>query len=524
MDLRLYIPFWAKLPYVRFGSCLTPDLLHQLYKGMYKHARGWVEILLGTKALNQRFMAMPGAKDLRWFKSGVTNVKVWTGRESRDMMRQFLPVAVDAQAPPDFVRMLHSLLDFSYLAHGTQLSNNELTEMETLLATFHNTKHALVDAKVVPKPGAFDRLAKLHMLSHYTYDIRELGAPDGYSMEMPEHLHIVYVKTPWRMSSRRDPLPQMEAFVERLEAIRMQHTVIDEYYGEREGADEDEIKRFARADRAAENEDDGSAMEDDEETGDEDAGDGTNDIEVEGDRELPKPERFYYLRPAVSVAREPTVRHVPSHVLTSSYGASDFTRALRFFISTKSGAKSSLEPLSPLHPSDRFDVWHTAIIKHGRLPFAPTQPCHRDVVRAQPPVRDSTHRVTRPGIFDTALFACDPVEQGLKRYRAGRVRAIFSLPRRLRHIHSGPLVYLDYFQRFEPDPTDTHTLFRTAPVPGACASMVVPLQWLGMACHLAPDFSSSPSLITVRKRLLFNEYYNHFTYLLMAHWRCMASA
>ncbi|QRV76908.1 Zn-finger protein [Ceratobasidium sp. AG-Ba] len=523
LDLRPYVPFWAKLPYVRFGSCLTPDLLHQLYKGMYEHARTWVEILLGTKELNQRFAAMPGAKDLRWFKHGVTNVKVWTGRESRDMMRQFLPVALDAQAPPDFARMLRSLLDFLYLAHGTRLSDTELTEMESLLATFHETKRALVDAKIVGKIGAFDRLAKLHMLSHYTHDIRELGVPDGYSTEMPEHLHIVYVKTPWRMSSRRDPLPQMEAMVERLEAIRMQRTVIDEYYGERAGADEDEIKRFAHADRAAEQEDEESIIED-EENIDDDVGDSADDVEVEGDSELPKQERFYYPQPAVSVAREPTVRHVPTDMLTTSYGASDFTRALSFFISTKVDAGSRHKSPSPLHPSDRFDVWHKATIKHGRLPFAPTQPCHRDVVRAQPPVRDGANRVTKPGVFDAALFPCDTAAQGLKRYRAGRVRAIFSLPRRLQHIHSGPLVYLDYFQPFEPDPTNTHAFFCTTPVPGPRASLVVPLRWLGMACHLAPDFSSPPSPVTVRKRLLFNDYYNHFTFLLMTYWRRVAPA
>ncbi|QRV93500.1 Zn-finger protein [Ceratobasidium sp. AG-Ba] len=497
LDLRPYVPFWAKLPYVKFGSCLTPDLLHQLYKGMYEHARTWAETLLGTKELNQRFMAMPGAKDLRWFKRGVTNVKVWTGRESREMMRQFLPVALDAQAPPDFTRMLRSLLDFSYLAHSMQLSDTELTEMETLLAKFHETKHALVDAKVVGKIGAFDRLAKLHMLSHYTHDIRELGVPDGYSTETPEHLHIVYVKTPW---------------------------LIDEYYGEREGADEDEIKRFARADRAAEQEGGESIMEDEEDTDEADVRDSVGDVEVEGDRELPKPESLYYPRPAVSVACEPTVRHVRAHVLTTEYGASDFTRALSFFISSKADTGSPSKSTSPLHPSDCFDVWHKATIKHARLPFAPTQPCHRDVVRAQPPVRDSANRVTKPGVFDAALFPCDPDAQGLKRYRAGRVRAIFSLPRRLRHIHSGPLAYLDYFQAFEFDPTNTHALFRTTPVPGPRASVVVPLHRLVLACHLAPDFSSPPSPVTVRKRFLFNEHYNHFTYLLMAYWRHNASA
>ncbi|QRV99162.1 Zn-finger protein [Ceratobasidium sp. AG-Ba] len=488
---------------------------------MYEHARNWVEMLLGTKELNKRFIAMPETQDLRHFGGGVTTVKVWTGRGSRDMMRQFMPIAVDAQAPPDFARMVRSLLDFSYLAHSAQLLDIELTEMDRLLAVFHQTKRAVVDAKLVQRLGAFDRLAKLHMLSHYTYDIRELGVPDGYSTETPEHLHIVYVKIPWRMSNWRDPLPQMEALVARTEAIRMQRTVIDECYGKQEGTDDAEIRRFAAIDRAGMHADGDLNAGVDSDMEREEVGDDGDDTEVEGNQEpSTRSGNIHYPRPVISVARQPTARRVPAHVLMGQYGASDVARAISLFISTISPSDPSLHDLSPLLPSDRFNVWHKAVLKHVPLPFAPAQPCHRDMIRAQPPVHDNAGRVTKPGVFDTALFSCDPVAFGLNRYRAGRVRAIFTLPSRLHHVHSGPLVFLDFFKPFESNPTSTHGLHRTMPLDsGSCASLVLPLGWLGMSCHLAPDFSSPPSPTTIRQRFLFNDFHNHFTYLLMAYWR-----
>ncbi|KAG9098621.1 hypothetical protein FS749_003401 [Ceratobasidium sp. UAMH 11750] len=152
------------------------------------------------------------------------------------MARQLLLVAIDAQADPDFIRMIRTILDFSYLAHGAELTDMDLCDMERVLAEFHKAKDVLVERKMVR--NTFDQIAKLHMLSHYVDDIHELGTPDGYSTETSEHLHIIYVKISWRMSNRREPFPQMVKYVQHLEAMQIQSTAIDEVYGEREGADE----------------------------------------------------------------------------------------------------------------------------------------------------------------------------------------------------------------------------------------------------------------------------------------------
>ncbi|KAG8730883.1 hypothetical protein FRC10_002295, partial [Ceratobasidium sp. 414] len=459
LRLRPVVPFWSDIPNVDIGGSFMPDLLHQLYKGMFEHVRDWVEDLLGTAEFNRRFKTMPSAQDLRHFKKGVTKVKVWAGRESRDMMRQFLPVVIDAQAPPRFVRLVRALLDFSYLAHGTRLTEVELGEMEKALAALHEAKYVLDDMKMVVGPQAFDRMPKLHMLGHWTQDIRELGTPDGYSTETPEHLHILYVKIPWRMSNRRNPIPQMVSYVRRLEALEIQRVFLEEYSGEPfeiliedvylDGDDKDE----------GEGEVDGDSTHSDEDCSDDEDSDEADRVEVSTPAKSAE-SGIHYPQPKISIAREPTAPRVPGHVIISSYGASDFIRALHRFLLHK----TTLPPGERLIllPSDRFHVWHKAVLNHVSLPFTLSQPCHRDVIRAHPPVRDATGRVLQPSVFDTALFATDRSGLGLQRFRAGRVRTIFSLPPRLERLYPLPLVYLDIFTSFLPDDTASHRLYKTA--------------------------------------------------------------
>ncbi|QRV93709.1 Zn-finger protein [Ceratobasidium sp. AG-Ba] len=433
LNLKPWKPFWLDLPNVHFPSCITPDILHQLHKGVFKdYVAEWTKELLGEAELNKRFMAMPKAKDLRHFKSGITTVSQWTGRETKEMVKQYLPiVAEDPNVPDEFVRMVRALLDFLYLAEQAQLSEDDVKEMEQALQTFHSLKGVLVELELMLDISKFDYIPKFHMLSHYAHSIRELGTPDGYNTESPEHLHIIYAKRGWRVSNRREAICQIITYVQRLEAIRIQQAYIDEYYGE-----------LSHPKPQRDIDGDGLASDDEDADGDRNSDDDDGDV-VEDALNLINEEIDHvmegvpdsYPRPSLGVAVQPTRRSLTGHHLVSSYGATDLVRSLTRFL--KPLARGSGFPTA-IFLSDTFDVWHKLTLTHRPIFFAQDEPLHHDVICIRPPSVDQSGRHV-PGLFDTILFLHRPLAVGLQRYRAGRVRAIFTLPPRLQSLYPGRL-------------------------------------------------------------------------------------
>ncbi|KAG8741812.1 hypothetical protein FRC10_002411, partial [Ceratobasidium sp. 414] len=260
----------------------------------------------------------------------------------------------------------------------------------------------LVNEKTV-QAGTFDRMAKLHMLSHYTDNIHELGMPNGYSTETAEHLHIIYVKIPWCMSNHWHPFPQMVKYVQCLEVMQIQHTVINELYGKCEVADKAEIETVRNFIKE-EDDDEGEGVGEGGVSVNEDSFGTKEDsdeeqVQLESVELVIPPQLTYYPQPSITIAQVPTVQHMPGHVLISSYCAPDLIRAVRSFLSCKAGRT----PI--LLPSDQFDIWHKATLNHPPLPFAPGQPCHWDVVHVHPVARDTAGHVRDTGLFDTALVA-----------------------------------------------------------------------------------------------------------------------
>ncbi|KAJ7869584.1 hypothetical protein B0H14DRAFT_2346009, partial [Mycena olivaceomarginata] len=98
--------FWKDLPHCNIFACFTPDLLHQLYKGVFKeHITKWVtESLGGTEPANNeefdfRVRVMPNHPGLRHFKLGISVVSQWTRNELKYMEKIFLGVLNGAGDP-----------------------------------------------------------------------------------------------------------------------------------------------------------------------------------------------------------------------------------------------------------------------------------------------------------------------------------------------------------------------------------------------------------------------------------------
>ncbi|KAG9082853.1 hypothetical protein FRC06_004825, partial [Ceratobasidium sp. 370] len=231
----------------------------------------------------------------------------------------------------------------------------------------------------------------------------------------------------------------MVKYVRRLEAMQPQRTVMDKLYGEQAGADEAEMEAARKwIDEDDKRDNDGDSDSNSNSNGDGD-GDGDDDG---GDSEG-------------GVGND-----------EGNFGAD--------------GEETGQTPI--LLPSDQFNVWHKATLNHSLLPFAPSQPRHRDVVHVHPVVQDRAGRVKDAGTFDTALFATSCDGFGIARFRAARIRAIFTLPQRLQGLYSDPLVYVDMYSPFIPDITTSHRLYQTTVMHlnGAHTALVLPLDCLAM--------------------------------------------
>jgi hypothetical protein len=194
--LRPYQPFWMDLPFAKLYTSIAPDLLHQIYTGMFEdHLLKWGTQLVGVTWMDARFKSMPRAEGIRHFSEGISGVTMWTGAECREMQKVLLPILVDT-VDEGIVTAARAIIDFSYLAHMAAMTDSDLEELIGALQTFHRYKSALITTGIMSQKN-FDDIPKLHMLSHYAFSIRQLGTPDGYSTESPEHLHIAFAKEPW---------------------------------------------------------------------------------------------------------------------------------------------------------------------------------------------------------------------------------------------------------------------------------------------------------------------------------------
>ncbi|KAI6039361.1 hypothetical protein EDC04DRAFT_2867989 [Pisolithus marmoratus] len=82
----VYKPFWKALPFMDIFTCITPNILHQLHKGIFHdHLLQWCTSLMGEKEINIHFQAMTHFPTLHHFKKGISTISQWTSTAHKEM-------------------------------------------------------------------------------------------------------------------------------------------------------------------------------------------------------------------------------------------------------------------------------------------------------------------------------------------------------------------------------------------------------------------------------------------------------
>jgi hypothetical protein len=205
-------PFWAHLPHTDIFVCLTPDLLHQVHRGVFKdHILEWCRKILGNTEIDRRFSVLPDHPTARHFYDGISGLSQTSGKEHKNMEKPF--AAVVHGRDDRITRAASALLDFIELASLPAHTEMTLTMLEDALARFHADKDVFFDLGGREIEG-FD-LNKLHSLLHYAEAIRLHGALDGYNTEWSERLHIDYAKKAYQASNRVGYTSQMTKWLNR---------------------------------------------------------------------------------------------------------------------------------------------------------------------------------------------------------------------------------------------------------------------------------------------------------------------
>ncbi|EMD30704.1 hypothetical protein CERSUDRAFT_69744 [Gelatoporia subvermispora B] len=445
---RVYPPFWHDLPHSEVALWLTPDLLHQLHKGVFKdHLVKWCTALIGEKEMDTRFRAMPDLTGLRHFGNGISGVSQWTGHEHKEMERIFLGVMMGHE-DERVVHTTRAVLDFIYLALLQSHTEKSLDSLAEALNAFHRYKDVFIELGA--RTQSHFNIPKIHAMQHYVSMIRLFGSADGFNTESPERLHIDYAKDAYRASNRRDYVIQMVTWLRRQETVDRFSVYLEWRLQEAVQGRLLVAPANVTSPQAENTSSSASEMESDHEERPDAVGSQSNKTAVKGRRRTQYP-------CATRGPRE--FRYMAASRIVEEHRAPRFLDALRTFL------RSELK-IMDWNPQlfDTFEMYHRWVV---RLPEVPaTGKDHlQNTVRASPQLPPGLRSQGQPARHDFALVRTGEandatrdtplegiVDEMFTGLRVAHVRVLFKLPEHLhrRALAAGSLLaYVEWFTPFQ---------------------------------------------------------------------------
>ncbi|KAJ3847772.1 hypothetical protein EV368DRAFT_50596, partial [Lentinula lateritia] len=491
-------PFWKDLPLCHIFESMTPDLLHQMHKGVFAdHVSLWAKksIANGGEEIDARFRAMPPHPTLRHFKKGISKVTQWTGGEYRSMAKVFLGTlggAADARV----IRVVRAAEDYMYYSHFESHCEESLEAMEAAWKTFHAEKEVFIELGVRKQFN----ISKVHNVLHYPQNIHSRGTLDGFNSETMERLHIDLAKSGYRASNKRRYIVQMTQWLQRQEAVQRFASylqwAIPGYIAELHGVADDK----------------------DEDGNDSDSVDESEEGELH-------PVKY-------AVARRPPLRASVTSI-ENDYQADWFTWYLDEFL-TNHGLTSKI-PIDTQHNLNvlpPFPLYKQLRLHLPPIPEAASESLI-DVVHA-------TKRIdafwmekglvketpAKTSIVLVRVMDNDPKKGPLHGIQVARVCLLFRLPSEIASFHH-PLAYVQWFKPFQKDPVKDLNLFKLSysfrqHYPH-CS--IIPVTQIIQTCHLYPVYGCSVDATWTSDNILdkcssfyLNVYLRHRDFLLFRHW------